>query len=169
MEWRKMPGGRWYAFSQRFGRVMITKDPRSKKYFLMTDPSIGYPVGLGQHDSLESAKQAAETEKNPGRKRHSAKWDRCVSDVKKSGTAKDPYAVCTSSIGRKSYMNPRFFILVAQKDGGKMLKYLGGVKFGTSGTAVLFKTSDSALVVGRMLKLQFPLLKKYKLRAISNA
>jgi len=38
----------------------------------------------------------------PGRKKHSAKFDRCVSDVQASGTAADPYAVCTKTVA-----NPR--------------------------------------------------------------
>ncbi len=31
-----------------------------------------------------------------------AKWDRCVSDVKKKGGAANPYAVCTTTVGRES-------------------------------------------------------------------
>jgi ribosomal protein L35 len=41
-------------------------------------------------------------ESNPGRKHiHTAKFERCVRDVSKLGTAKDPYAVCTAGIGYK--------------------------------------------------------------------
>lgn len=36
-------------------------------------------------------------------KKHSAKWDRCVQKVKKSGTADKPEAVCTAQLGDKSY------------------------------------------------------------------
>jgi hypothetical protein len=37
---------------------------------------------------------------NPHRKHiHTAKFERCVRDVSKRGTAKDPYAVCTAGIG----------------------------------------------------------------------
>jgi hypothetical protein len=38
----------------------------------------------------------------PGKKRHSKKFDRCVKDVRRSGTPASPYAVCTRSVG-----NPR--------------------------------------------------------------
>jgi hypothetical protein len=34
----------------------------------------------------------------PGGKRHSKKFDRCVSDVKRSGSAADPYAVCIKTV-----------------------------------------------------------------------
>jgi len=34
---------------------------------------------------------------------HSAKWDRCVAKVKRKGTSVNPYAVCTSRLGRKSF------------------------------------------------------------------
>ena len=37
---------------------------------------------------------------NPGRKSvHTAKWDDCVRDVKRSGSKVSPYAVCSSAIG----------------------------------------------------------------------
>jgi hypothetical protein len=43
-------------------------------------------------------------ESNPGRRSiHSAKWDRCVKDVKRKGTAVDPYAVCTAALGELSF------------------------------------------------------------------
>jgi len=41
-------------------------------------------------------------ESNPGPRRHSAKWDRCVKDVKRKGSAVSPYAVCTSRVGNPS-------------------------------------------------------------------
>lgn len=42
------------------------------------------------------------------RKKHSAKWDRCVREVRRRGGAVNPDAVCTGSLGRKSYAgNPR--------------------------------------------------------------
>jgi len=38
--------------------------------------------------------------KNPGpRHVHTKAWDRCVRDVKRKGTAVDPYAVCTAALG----------------------------------------------------------------------
>jgi hypothetical protein len=43
----------------------------------------------------------------PGPRRHSKKFDRCVRDVKKSGSAKNPYAVCSKSVGRKRNPRPR--------------------------------------------------------------
>lgn len=35
---------------------------------------------------------------------HTPKWDRCVEDVKKKGDKVNPYAVCTSSIGKDSFL-----------------------------------------------------------------
>ena len=44
---------------------------------------------------------------NPGRKKvHTAKWDRCVKDVRKKGTAVDPYAVCTAAMGELAIRKP---------------------------------------------------------------
>ena len=34
---------------------------------------------------------------------HSAKWDRCVADVRASGSAESPEAVCTAQLGEESY------------------------------------------------------------------
>jgi hypothetical protein len=39
----------------------------------------------------------------PRRRIHTAKWDSCVKKVGKSGTAYNPYAVCTKRLGRKSF------------------------------------------------------------------
>lgn len=41
--------------------------------------------------------------KNKRKKIHTAKWDRCVSDVSRKRTAVNPYAVCTKRLGRKSF------------------------------------------------------------------
>lgn len=48
----------------------------------------------------------------PGARKHSAKWDRCVREVKRRGTAVDPYAVCTAALGelsrrKRRLKNPR--------------------------------------------------------------
>lgn len=43
---------------------------------------------------------------NPGRKAHSAKWDRCATAVRRRGSAAVPEAVCTKSLGSRAY-NPR--------------------------------------------------------------
>lgn len=108
--------------------------------------------------------------KNPGR-RHSKTWDRCVKAVRKSGTAANPYAVCTSSVRRgnprrKHRRNPGGQrVLMAQRPGGKMLKYVGGIKFAERGHAVRFPDARSALSLGRSLKSQFPVLKRYRLWA----
>jgi hypothetical protein len=46
-----------------------------------------------------------------GRRRHSAKWDRCVREVAKRGGAADPAAVCTAAVPnprkRRRHANPR--------------------------------------------------------------
>lgn len=50
----------------------------------------------------------------PGRGKHSDKWDKCVKDVKKKGGAADPYAVCTTSVGRSESM--RFLVRFREAD-----------------------------------------------------
>ncbi len=44
--------------------------------------------------------------KNPGRTRHTKKFDRCVTKVKRSRSAADPYAVCESSVKKPRRKNP---------------------------------------------------------------
>lgn len=39
----------------------------------------------------------------PGAGTHSEKWDRCVRDVKASGSASDPYAVCTAMLKSQTF------------------------------------------------------------------
>jgi hypothetical protein len=54
-------------------------------------------------------------------------------------------------------------VLLAQRPGGPVLKYLGGVKFSRTGHAVRFPTRQSAQLAGELMKRQFPVLKPYKL------
>jgi len=38
------------------------------------------------------------------RKVHSARWDRCVKKVARKKSAVNPFAVCTKSLGKKSFV-----------------------------------------------------------------
>lgn len=42
--------------------------------------------------------------KTKRKKVHTEKFDRCVRDVKKKGTAVSAYAVCTKSLGKKAFL-----------------------------------------------------------------
>ena len=68
---------------------------------------------------------------------------------------------------RKRRKNPvqTQHVLFAQKSGGHVLKYIGGVKFSRSGHAVRFASRPAALEVGRELKRRFPVLKSYRVWA----
>ena len=52
------------------------------------------------YDIKKSSKNKVE---KPGRSVHSAKFDRCVAHVKESGTAENPYAVCTAVLGDEAF------------------------------------------------------------------
>jgi hypothetical protein len=98
------------------------------------------------------------------RKKHSPKWDRCVRKVKRRRTAVSAPAVCTAVLKpRKS--NPRQVALYAQARGTPVLKYIGGIKFARRGRPVKFDNQQHALAVGRELKAQFSVLRKYRLWA----
>ncbi|MHB8414592.1 MAG: hypothetical protein ACYDDA_03805 [Acidiferrobacteraceae bacterium] len=77
--------GREYENANRHIRTVLVKTVRGKDY--------------------EVPEYAVRRVVNP-RRRHSAKWDRCVAAVKRGGSAADPYAVCTKSLGTRAY-NPR--------------------------------------------------------------
>ena len=64
---------------------------------------------------------------------------------------------------KRRSQNPRspLFKLLAQRAGGKRLVYLGGMKFAEKGRPVYFKTPDGARTVAKLLRLQFPMLKRY--------
>jgi hypothetical protein len=64
---------------------------------------------------------------------------------------------------RKRRRNPRspLFKLLAQRRGGKRLVYLGGVKFAERGRPVYFRTPEGARTVAKLLRLQFPMLRRY--------
>ena len=79
--------GREYEGSHTHIRTAIIKTSRGKEYEVNT-------FYLRPRQS------------NPGRRKHSAKWDRCVVDVRRKGGAAVPEAVCTKVLGSRAY-NPR--------------------------------------------------------------
>lgn len=101
----------------------------------------------------------------PGtRKKKSAKWDRCVTDVKRRGTAVSAAAVCTAAL-KSRRRNPHQVALYAQARGTPVLKYIGGIKFAKAGRPAKFDTRAQALTVARQLKAQFRVLRRFKLWA----
>lgn len=82
----------------------------------------------GIADIYYPKKSSKNRESNPSRRSvHTAKFDRCVEDVKARGGAYDPYAVCTASLGeagsirkghrqrnpgRKARINYKGFVIV---------------------------------------------------------
>lgn len=110
---------------------------------------------------------------NPRRK-HSAKWDRCVTGVKrkrgKGRRVRSAEAICTRALGPASYRrinrysNPRPRVaLYAQRPGGPLLKFTGK-KFARRGRAELFDSPQIADNVGATLRALFPQsFKGYKL------
>lgn len=58
-------------------------------------------------DRLARERSGKDRDRNPGpRSVHTAKWDRCVKEVRKRGTAADPYAVCTAAMGELAVRKP---------------------------------------------------------------
>lgn len=100
------------------------------------------------------------------RKKHSAKWDRCVRQVQRRRTAVNAAAVCTAALTRRR-SNPRHVALYAQAKGKRapVLKYIGGIKFAKVGRPVRFDSSAHAWSVARQLREVFPVLKKFRLWA----
>lgn len=87
-------------------------------------------------------------------------WEE-ISKVTRSGPN---YSHPTKQRRRKT--NPKIqnmFVLIAQKAGGPVLKYIGGVRFASKGRAVLFPSRKDAQTTGREMLLHFPILKGYKL------
>ena len=68
---------------------------------------------------------------------------------------------------RKRRRNPveTQHVLFAQRKGGPVLKYVGGVKFARTGHAVRFASKQSAPLCGNLLKRQFRVLKSYRVWA----
>ncbi len=56
-------------------------------------------------------------------------------------------------------------VLMAQRSGGPVLKYVGGVKFSRGGHAVRFASRAAALTVARALRQQFQVLRPYRVWA----
>lgn len=60
---------------------------------------------------------------------------------------------------------PTQHVLLAQRPGGPVLKYLGGIKFSQTGHAVRFGSKLEALRTGKDLRARFRVLKSYKVWA----
>jgi hypothetical protein len=98
------------------------------------------------------------------RKKHAAKWDRCVRKVKRRRTALNAAAVCTAALAPRR-LNPRQVALYAQARGTPVLKYIGGIKFARRGKPIKFDGTQHAMAVARQLKAQFQILRKFRLWA----
>lgn len=120
---------------------------------------------------------------------HTARFDRCVEDVKRSGTASNPYAVCSSELGeRKSILkahrrnprkrvkrqrraNPREWVVLAQKRNGRPLFFTGD-RFvaGAAQQAARFGSRNMAANTARHLKRSYAsVLQGYRVKAASTA
>jgi len=68
---------------------------------------------------------------------------------------------------RKRRRNPvtTQHVLFAQRPGGPVLKYLGGIKFAAKGHAVRFGSKQSAMRTATELRSRFAILKQYKVWA----
>jgi len=64
-------------------------------------------------------------------------------------------------VRRRNPRSPLFKLLAHKRTGGKRLVYVGAAKFSEGGRPVYFKTPEGAKVVARLLRLQFPMLKRY--------
>jgi hypothetical protein len=118
--------------------------------------------------------------RNPGRRSvHTAKWDRCVKDVRRKGGAANPDAVCTATLGergsikkahrrnpkRKRRTNPTSnWIITAHRSGGEELHYTGTKLTSAPTPAVMFPTRGLAVKFAKHLKRQYAgKLRSYRL------
>jgi hypothetical protein len=60
---------------------------------------------------------------------------------------------------------PTQHVLLAQRPGGPVLKYLGGIKFSRTGKAVRFADKAAASATATSLKRQFSVLRPYRVWA----
>jgi hypothetical protein len=94
-------GGRVY-FSE-LGKGFSERTLESNAVKFAAGDNSATPLKLFEwHPTMKVHYFISARQSNPGRKHiHTTKFERCVRDVSKRGTAKDPYAVCTAGIGYK--------------------------------------------------------------------
>lgn len=116
--------------------------------------------------------------KNPSPKRHTAKWDRCVRDVKKRGTAVSPEAVCTAALaemrkrgGRRTDRNPLpkltsvsrvYYIVCASKGAQKYCLTRRGKLTHAQSSAARFRTVAEAHARARAHLTRYPSSRAYR-------
>lgn len=146
------------ALRQKLGRAPTNAELKADVQRILTEAT---------QDQASRGRLKHQRRKNPKRKKHTAKWDRCVSDVKRRSGAASAPAVCTKALGKKSYRkrarNPRTYMIVATKRGAPALKYLGNLKFGQFGRALLFSSPEAAREMAILMHAHYRVLKPYKL------
>lgn len=103
-------------------------------------------------------------QKNPGRFKHSAKWDRCVRDVKARGGVRDPYAICSASVksparkkNRRTLPGGGWVVTAIKKRGGARYYYAGGARLATERKeAIVFPSVIHAETVKHSILSDFP-------------
>ena len=123
---------------------------------------------------MKRARAAAR--KNPRQRTHTAKFDRAVSDIRRSlkkyHRAGSPYAIAQAALGKRALLkahrrvNPApGFILIATRPGSKQLHFEGG-KFSESGRPIHFVTRADAQKAAAAMKRQHAILARWRLSAI---
>jgi hypothetical protein len=153
----------------------LKRDPRSNA---MIWSSTGKLLAVSKNGKLHSTRAR---ELNPSRRSiHTAKWDRCVKDVREKGGAANPDAVCTAMLGergsikkshrrnpnRKRRSNPTSnWIITARRSGGAELTFTGDkLTSAPSAEPVKFPTRDLAAKFARHLKRSYSgKLRRYRL------
>ena len=100
----------------------------------------------------------------PGKKRHSAKFDRCVRDVKKRGSAVDPFAVCQAALGtHRRVPNP---YMVSQSDVDKAYKLYKDFREEPPkrGRVVEFEMPKVVMIMGNVTAIEYDTTQQRKLK-----
>lgn len=117
--------------------------------------------------------------KNPDNKKvHTAKWDRCVKEVRKRGTAADPYAVCTAAMGELAVRKPHrrtanplpkvtavrriFYAVTATKGREKLYLKRSGKLTRSASNAARFHSVNDAIAHAKAHLKRYPASRSYK-------
>lgn len=91
----------WKKVKEEKSVVHETFSPEGKETDAYQDPDIlDVENKLLEDNKLSEKGQKVE---KPGTSIHTAKWDKCVADLKDKGNVDSPYAVCTAQLGEESF------------------------------------------------------------------
>jgi len=103
------------------------------------------------------------------RKRHSAKFDRCVRDVRRSGSAVDPFAVCQATLKKRAYVRNPYETSQGDVDKAYKLYREFREQIPKRGRVVEFEMPKVVMIMGNINAIEYDTTRRGKVEKYRHA